>query len=144
MLIPEGDLYVSAVEGHLVARFGSARGDTKGIQIGAYPETEMTPSWHNVFKGMRWDLEEVVRIPRSSYVPFLKEYDAAISSGELKQRTKAEFEAYESKLAADAKKAEDDAKAAKAEADAAEAKAKAEADAAAKKEQAAAKAGKKE
>lgn len=115
MKILDGDLYVSSVQGHIVSRFGSSMGGMKSGQIGVYPESELTESGHNVFQGMRWDTDEIVRIPRSSYVPFLKEYDAALGVG-LKLRTKDEFDAQQNAIEVAEKKAADDALKAVAEA----------------------------
>lgn len=107
MKIQSGDLYVSAVEGHLVSRFGSAMSGLKAPQIGAYPDFETDSEGNPRFVGMKWNVDEVVRIPRDSYVRFIKEYDRAISDGALKLRTKEEFDAYIAREEAAAKTAAD-------------------------------------
>ena len=105
MLVKDGDLYVSAVEGHIVARFGSARGDVKGGQIGVTPNVELDEKTGLArFTGMKWDLEEVVRIPRDDYVAHLKAYDEAIRAGSLRLRKAEEFKAQRDKVDAEEKK----------------------------------------
>jgi hypothetical protein len=124
MLFKDGDLYVSAVEGHVVARFGSETAQFKPQQIGVYPVVKTRKNGATVFTGLRWDLDEVVRIPREEYLAHLKSYDNAVTDGALKVRTKEEYAAF---LEAQAKRSDDEAKKAAADAKEAEEKAAAEA-----------------
>lgn len=115
MLLKEGDLYVSAVEGHVVARFGSGSATMKDSQIGVYPVVEATKNGGSRFVGLRWDLGEIVRIPRESYLAHLKAYDNALADKSLKLRSKPEYDAFVEAQAAKTKAEEDKRKAEAAE-----------------------------
>jgi len=111
MRVKEGDLYVSSVEGHIVPRFGSARNGLKAQAIGVYPVVTMRANAQGekepTFDGMRWDTNEVVRVPRDAYIANLKDYDRALADRALKRRTKADFDAYMKEILAEEKKALD-------------------------------------
>lgn len=105
MRVKDGDLYVSSVEGHLVSHFGSAMAGAKAPQIGAVPEFKGDPvKGVPQFSGMKWNIEEIVRIPRESYVANLKDYDRAIAGKALRLRTKAEYDEYREKELAEEEK----------------------------------------
>lgn len=103
MRYPDGDLFVSAVKGRVVARFGSGTSTAKAQQIGVYPVVEEQKDGTRVFVGLRWDEDEIVRIPREEYLSHLKAYDGVFAESELRVRTKDEFEAWLTKQAADSK-----------------------------------------
>ena len=92
------DLYVSAVQGHLVSRPGSS------VIIGA------TRDIREPTKGT-WHTDLVVKIPEAELRAYRREYDRALRGGSLTKRTKADFEACCSKLEATAKADADKAKA---------------------------------
>lgn len=101
MKVPSGDLYVSAVEGHLVSRFGSAVvAGQKAAQFGATKVFLERPDGTRRFKGVKWDTERVYRIPEASYREFFKEYDAALEAGALRKRTEKDFAAWKAKSTA--------------------------------------------
>ena len=77
-------LYVSAVRGHLVTRFGT---DRRGIQsfIGAYRApgnpTEIV-----------WDEETIIPLGEAEVARYRREYERLIAGGALKKRTAAEYQ----------------------------------------------------
>jgi len=100
MRILSGDLFVSAVEGRMVSRFGSGSATVKEQQIGVYPETEELSTGEVSFTGMRWDLDEVVRIPRAEYLKHLRAYDQELGAESLRLRTEADYTAWVAKQSA--------------------------------------------
>jgi colicin import membrane protein len=91
------DVYVSSVEGHIVARHGSGTVQTKPMSIGVYREVKEKADGSTEFVGMRWDTEEVVLLPAREFAFFAKEYEEELRVGTLKERTKAEYEAWSAK-----------------------------------------------
>lgn len=107
MKLPEGDLYVSSVEGHIVGRPGSGSPTTKPQWIGAYTKTRTRSDGSIEFDGVEWRTDEVHRIPESDVQTHLKSYLTELSAGGLALRTKDEFEAFcEAQAEASAKDAE--------------------------------------
>jgi hypothetical protein len=78
-------LYVSAVRGHLVTRFGTAG---RGVQsfIGAHrapgSPTEIV-----------WDVESITALSEDEVARHLREYQRLLDGGALKKRTAAEYRA---------------------------------------------------
>lgn len=101
------DVYVSSVEGHIVARHGSGTVQTKPMSIGVYREVRTKADGSTEFVGMRWDTDEVVLLPAREFAFFAREYEEDLRVGTLKERTKADYEAWNAKRereAADLKK----------------------------------------
>jgi hypothetical protein len=73
------NLYVSAVKGHLVTRFGT------GLLIGATRD-QADPS------KVTWDEGEIAKIGPDEQAAYRREYARALRDGALKARTKAEYE----------------------------------------------------
>ena len=105
-------VYVSAVKGHLVNRFPSLRQPTAQY-IGAARKG----------KKITWDEDQVVAIPEQEWRKYRREYRRAVADGALKERSKADFDAWQAKRKASDE--EDRAKAEKAKHEASEAEAKA-------------------
>lgn len=74
--------YFSATEGHVVARYGTQ------LQIGASQGPD----------GWQVNPDLIVAIPMREVAQYTREYGDALRRGELKKRTKAEFEAQEAQL----------------------------------------------
>jgi len=79
-------IYVSAVRGHLVPRWGT--NESFGVSKGPSDEEPFV-----------WDESRVYPITEAKYREFRIEFDAAISTGALKRRTAEDFGAYQSALA---------------------------------------------
>jgi len=96
-------LYVSAVKGHLVTRFGT---DARGLQsfIGAH-RVLGNPS------EIVWDEETIIPLSEDEATRYRREYQRLIDGKALRRRTEAEFKA---QVAARKKTAEDAIAAAKA------------------------------
>lgn len=98
------NLYVSAVKGHLVTRYGT------GLLIGASRDPK-DPS------KVSWDENEIVKLTPEEQAPYRREYARALRDGSLKQRKPADFQAAVAKHDAAVKQEAADTKA-KAEAEA--------------------------
>jgi hypothetical protein len=106
------DLYVSSVNGHAVARFGSGSERVPNLLIGASRDP-LKPT------EIAWNEDAVVRIPEAEATRYAREYGEAIEDGALKKRTKAEWDAQEAARAQADKELAEKRKAEKAAADAA-------------------------
>ena len=78
-------LYVSAVRGHLVTRFGTARPGAQSF-IGAH-RVPGSPA------EIVWDEQTIVPLSEAEVARYRREYQRALDGGALKRRTRAEFEA---------------------------------------------------
>jgi hypothetical protein len=74
-------LFVSAVAGHHVTRFGSS------TLIGAEVDLEHPGN-------IRWDEKKVVAIPEAEYQAYRVEYDRLIADGALVRRDAKDYEVY--------------------------------------------------
>jgi hypothetical protein len=83
---PDPNLYVSAVKGHLVTRFGT------GLLIGATRDPK-DPS------KVTWDEDEIAKISPEELAPYRREYARALRDGALKKREAADFKAVNEKRA---------------------------------------------
>lgn len=77
-------LYVSAVEGHLVPRYGTR------AEIGA----EIIPGPKGGKQTIRWNTGTVVALSQDELVKYKREYKRAIKAGALVERTVEDFRAY--------------------------------------------------
>ena len=91
------DLYVSAVPGHLVTRYGT------GTLIGAARGVIEKPGDVVDPSQVTYDEQLVVRIPEAEHARYRREYGRALRDGALKLRSKADFEACNAKIAAASK-----------------------------------------
>ena len=73
-------LYVSAVEGHHVTRYGT------GTAIGTAHDLDAPGN-------LRWDTEKIVAIPEAEYAAYRREYDGHLAAKELRKRTAEEYAA---------------------------------------------------
>lgn len=103
MRVPDSDVFVSSVEGHIVPRFGAVSPTARAPWIGCYPVYETKKNGDVNFVGTKWDQDEVVRIPQSEFVSHLKDYSRAVDCGALKLRSAAEYEAGQKAQAATSK-----------------------------------------
>lgn len=76
-------VYLSAKEGHVVARYGSGTATRRNAQIGAVQGTDGYVQ-----------TDEVVKIPWAEWVRYLKEYTRALSAGALVRRTVQDYDAW--------------------------------------------------
>lgn len=93
MTEPQFVLFVSAVEGHAVSRYGSGARDRRPTTIGAVRGPD----------GFTWNTAEVVALTQDEMNRFSKEYRGAILDGALIQRTEDDWRAW---IAEQSKKAE--------------------------------------
>jgi hypothetical protein len=77
----DGPLYVSAVEGHHVTRFGTSTLIGCAIDL-SHPGN------------IRWDEQAVVAIPFAEYMAFKQEYDRLVADGALVKKSATEYEAF--------------------------------------------------
>lgn len=101
----DGALYVSAVEGHHVTRYGTPT--LIGCEIDlAHPGN------------IRWNEQAIVRIPELEYLTYKREYDRLVEDGALVKQSAEDYEAFlelrDDKIEADAEAAAEAAKAAEA------------------------------
>lgn len=88
--------FVSSVEGHLCARYGS----NPRVNIGAervFPDPNKPPSFYDFDAPrvtLKWDTAAISAITHREYAQFQREYDKAIATGALKERTAAEYLAW--------------------------------------------------
>lgn len=84
------NLYVRAVSGRLVTRFGSSQyiGATRPFPHPTPAELEAGAS------PIQWNPEAVTLIPEADYHKHLREYDGAIRRGDLVRATAEEHAAY--------------------------------------------------
>lgn len=80
-------VYVSPVKGKLVPRY-STIGNGQPTYIGAKPIVDLEK------RGQHFEIDEskIVRIPRSEWTKFIKEYSRAVREKSLIERTEADFE----------------------------------------------------
>lgn len=94
MKLPEGDLYVSSVEGHIVGRPGSGTPATKPQWIGVRAKMRRRSDGSQELDQLEWLTDEVHRIPAADVQAHRKAWLIEIEAGSLKLRTQAEFEAF--------------------------------------------------
>lgn len=80
-------LFVSSVEGHAVARFGTGAPTRSNAFIGATRSIEDPTQ-------IEWRTDEVVPITEAEYRDFRREYDGAIAAGSLVKRTENDYAAW--------------------------------------------------
>ncbi|HEX4334698.1 MAG TPA: hypothetical protein VH062_02225 [Polyangiaceae bacterium] len=121
MKVPEGDLYVSSVEGHIVGRPGSGSPTTKPQWIGVRAKMRARPDGSQELDELEWLTDEVHLIPAADVQAHLKAWQTELAAGSLKLQTKEEFETFCKAQAEESASPEQKAELAKAEAAKAEA-----------------------
>ena len=89
-------LYVSAVEGFAVSRFGSATRSSPNQTIGGRRTTEkVLVAGHKLTnRPIEIDTNVIVVIPDAEHARFRREYDRAIKDGTLKLRSEEDYKSF--------------------------------------------------
>lgn len=91
-------LFVTPVEGHMVARYGS-RSYIGCIKKVVEPQTQAEREaiarkqpWARTTYELQWDADTIVPIPRAEAERYRKEYERALRDGALKEHERADWE----------------------------------------------------
>lgn len=92
--------FVSSVEGHLVARYGTATPQSSNVLIGARREVKLDAQGKESGEvGIVWT-DEIVALTQGEIDQFAREYEMASRDGALVERSEAEYIAAKKKAAA--------------------------------------------